>query len=302
MVSMRRTLTFAAILILCGLSLGLAGCGSSGDDDGDDSTSGKGGASGSTPGTSGTGTPPPAANDLQIVFSPMYSGFDGQNTYQVPAIVSGASDLEWTADPADAVDIDPDAESGGVMITTRKAGDVKITAKAGALSGSAMLHITQFTPEERAAGEMRYNNEIPLPTFMFDPDAGMPRPQDIVIPDDLSCKNCHGAGAMALDVEHTPQQTGGYSDDALIGIITMGMKPPGAKFHTPIPSFLYQMFHTWGATDAEKRGLVAYLRSLSPATQGALDFGGLINRGMMMPGGMTGAAAGSSAAAGSPAP
>jgi len=66
----------------------------------------------------------------------------------------------------------------------------------------------------------------------------------------------------------------------------MGMKPPGATFHTMIPSFVYTLFHTWEMTDAEKKGVVVYLRSLEPASQGALDFSGVVNRGG------TGAAAG----------
>jgi hypothetical protein len=298
MVSIERTLTSATILLLCSLLLALNACGSSSDGDDDDDTA-AGGSSGSGSNAGGS-TSTPATGDLKIVFSPMYSGFDGQNTYRIPAIVSGVGNVEWSASDPSMVDLEPDADSGGVMITTRAAGKVTIMAKAGALSGSSELTITQFTPEQRALGEMRYNNNIPFPTFMFDPDAGMPRPQDIMIPDNLSCKNCHGSGATALDVEHTPQQTGGYSDDQLIAIITMGMKPMGAQFHTPIPPFLYTMFHTWDATAEEKTGLIAYLRSLAPATQGALDFGGLINMGRMgMQGtGTAGAASGAAGSAG----
>jgi hypothetical protein len=288
MVSKRRTLTSATILILCALALSLAGCGSSDDDD-DDSSGAGSGAGGSNAGNGAAGTP--SAGGLTIVFSPMYSGFDGVNTYQVPAIVSGVSDAKWSADPADKVDITNDPETGGIMITTNAPGDVKITATAGPLSGSSMLHITEFTPQQRADGEARYNNEIPLPEFMFDPDAGPPTPSSFTIPDNLSCKNCHGSGAMALDVEHTPQQTGGYSDEELIAIFSAGMKPPGGKFKTMVPPFIYTMFHKWGATDAEKKGLVAYLRSLTPMTQGAFDFGGLINRGRAGAGG-AGATAG----------
>jgi len=277
MVSMRRTLTSATILILCTLALSLAGCGSSDDDDDDSPGAGNSGAgSGANAGNGGAG---PGGGGLTIVFSPMYSGFDGVNTYSVPAIVSGVSDANWTADPKEKVDIAKDPETGGVMLTMLAAGDVKITATAGALSGSSMLHIAEYTAQQRADGEARYNNEIPLPSFMFDPDAGRPDPGMFTIPDNLSCKNCHGSGAMALDVEHTPQQTGGYSDADLIGIITMGMKPPGGKFKTMVPPFIYTMFHTWGATEAEKTGLVAYLRSLTPMTQGMFDFGGLVNRG-----------------------
>jgi hypothetical protein len=100
-------------------------------------------------------------------------------------------------------------------------------------------------------------------------------PMGIDIPDNLQCSNCHSEVADALDVEHTPQQTGGYSDDELISIFTMGQKPGDAKFHTPFPEALYMRFHTWEATEEEREGLVTYLRSLTPKTQGPLDFQGL---------------------------
>ena len=77
-------------------------------------------------------------------------------------------------------------------------------------------------------------------------------------------------------MEHTPQQTGGYSDEELVSIFTMGLKPASAKFHTPFPETLYMQFHTWEATDDEKQGIVSYLRSLEPKTQGELDFMGLM--------------------------
>jgi hypothetical protein len=79
-----------------------------------------------------------------------------------------------------------------------------------------------------------------------------------------------------LAVEHTPQQTGGYSDDDLKKIITMGMKPPGSVSKTGVPLAIYQWFHTWMASPEEQMGLVVYLRSLAPESQGMLDFGGLM--------------------------
>ena len=119
MVSMRRTLTVAAILSLCIPAFGLVGCGSSGDDDDDSGNAGSTAAgSGSNAGSSGGGQPMGTGNDLPILFSPMYSGYDGQNTYQIPAIVSGVTDVDWKADPADAVDIEKDANSGGVLIVS----------------------------------------------------------------------------------------------------------------------------------------------------------------------------------------
>jgi hypothetical protein len=260
---------------------------SSGDGDGDSSGDGDGDSSGDGDGdSSGDGDGDvdnePVGDDLTLLFNPMYSAYDGVHDFQLPAIVQGVQDVDWSARPADAVDLAPDSETGGVMITMRQAGEVQIIARAGNLSGSATLYITDATPEDWELGEQRYNNEIPFPMFdipdggfMPTADGGMPN-VDIEIPDNLSCRNCHGAGAEALDVEHTPQQTGGYSDDQLKSIFTMGMKPEGSTFHTPFPPSIYEQFHTWDATDAEKKGIVVYLRSLTPKTQGTLDFSGLM--------------------------
>lgn len=264
----------------------------SGKDGGTTSGGGSGKGGGGKGGSSSTsvGAPDdnlPVGDDLVLLFNPAYSAYDGVHEFKLPAIVQGVQDVEWSANPGDAVDLARDTSTGGVMITTRKPGTVKIIARAGALSGFAELHITDATPEDWELGEQRYNNEIPFPMLDY-PDGGF-RTADggyanVEIPNDLSCRNCHGAGAMALDVEHTPQQTGGYSDDALVKIFTMGMKPPGATFHTPFPEFLYERFHTWDASKAEQKGLIVYLRSLEPKTQGPLDFMGL--RDQFGPGGM----------------
>ena len=230
----------------------------------------------------------PVGNDLSLFFNPMYSAYDGKHIFKVPAVVQGVAGAKWSARPADAVDLEPDMSTGGVMITTRKAGKFLIIARVGRLSGSAPLYVTDADPADWELGNERYHNDIAFPPR---PDGGYGVPDGGYadggfpdagsynggqnLPDNLACINCHGDMAMALDVEHTPQQTGGYSDDDLIGIFTMGMKPKGSKFHTPFPPALYQMFHTWDATDAEKKGLVVYLRSLEPKSQGMLDFSGL---------------------------
>ena len=57
----------------------------------------------------------------------------------------------------------------------------------------------------------------------------------------------------------------------------MGHKPENAQFRTGIPEMLYVRFHTWDATEAEKKGIVTYLRSIEPKSQGPLDFGGLMD-------------------------
>jgi len=301
---------FLRLCLMLGLALPLAvGC-SSGDDteseggdgDGDKDKNGDAGDGDGDKNKTGDGDgddDEPVGDDLKLFFNPMYSAYDGVHDFKLPAIVQGVQDVEWSARPADAVFLEKDTSTGGVLITTAKPGKVQIIARAGVLSGSAMLYITDASPEDWELGEERYNNEIPFTVegipdggFAFDggfPDGGFPdggfRGFDggppgggrIMIPDDLSCRNCHGSGAMALDVEHTPQQTGGYSDEDLISIFTMGIKPPGATFHTPFPEFIYTRFHTWEATPEEQKGIVVYLRSLQPKTQGPLDFQGLMD-------------------------
>jgi hypothetical protein len=310
----RSSRWFSVLLVLGFLCGGLTACGSSngddeapsengdGDGDGDGDTGDGDGDTGDGDGDPGDGDGDngdgdgdvtvmegddnePVGDDLDLYFNPMYSAYDGEHDFKIPAIVQGVQRVRWSALPADAVDMVPDSATGGVLITTRKPGTVKIIARAGLLSGSADLFITDATPADWATGNDRYNNMIPFPEFDI-PDGGIEIPDGgfgdggfdaggFTIPNDLSCRNCHGAGAEALDVEHTPQQTGGYSDEDLINIFTAGTKPPGAQFHTAFPESIYVRFHTWDATDAEKKGIVVYLRSLEPKSQGELDFGGL---------------------------
>jgi hypothetical protein len=252
------------------------GCGDDKTDTAGTTTTGGSGGTGAG-GTGGTGTGGAAGSTgetcttpLQIIFDHAYSAYDGQNTYKVPAIALGVTGtVKWTASDESMVYLDPDAvqfgDAGtppgrGVMITTRKAGTVTITASAGSACGSSQLTIAQATPEERQIGSDRYNNGVPI-TF----DGGRTP----------ACSNCHGAtsNTMFLDVQHTPQQTGGYSDEDLVNIFTKGQKPPGGGCRV-ISCGVWASFHQWQATEQEMKGIVYYLRSLEPAPQGAIDFGG----------------------------
>lgn len=249
----------------------LGACGSDTGDSAEDSPglAGNAGAGAGAAGSAAVGT----ELDADILFSPIYSAFDGVHEFKVPAIVNGYTGVQWEAEDPSMVDLVPNGDNG-VMITTRKAGTTRIIARAGALSGSAQIHITEAAPTDWELGEQRYNNGVPLPNF----DAAMAAGMGFSLSDDLSCRNCHGGGADALSVEHTPQQTGGYSDEELIAIFTMGQKPPTAGWRSGIPMFIYTMLHTWNATEEEKKGVVVYLRSLEPMTQGDIDFGGFFNR------------------------
>ena len=216
-------------------------------------------------------------SDLPLVFAPMYSAFDGEHVFKLPvAPLGGVSVASWEVlddrgvARKDVVDLVPDASFGGAMITTHKSGDYTVRACAANQLGSAPLHITQADPSVWATGQQRYGEYIDL--------AEMPHPSGATWEParDVSCKNCHGEGPMYLAVEYTPQQTGGYSNTELGNIITMGAKPTGEVVDSGVPLSIFQWFHTWTATDEERQGLVIYLRSLKPKSQGARDFGGLM--------------------------
>jgi hypothetical protein len=264
--------------VVYGLAASLAvtlalGCSSEDDPKG-------GGGSGGSGGT-------PGCNGLNIAFTPMYSAYDGVHTFQVPAIVrdvSGAS-ITWSASDTSKVSIENDTTTGGAMITVLQAGTVTIEARsAGNLCGSSLLTITQATPAEWDAGDTRYNNGNPLAEMGVQP-GGVPAVPDgganlLEIPGKpAACTNCHGTTAtteMFKTVSHTPTQTAGFSDEQLIAAFTQGELPEGAYFATDvIPQSVWKYFHKWTATEQERKGLVIYLRSLTPKAQGgSFDFGG----------------------------
>jgi hypothetical protein len=281
------------------------------------SSGGSSGAGSSDDGGSGTdatlvmydGPPPTIAeggvgcstpDGLPIKFNPVYSGYDGVHNYQVPVFVEGVDpgSVTWGSSDPSMVSLQPYV--AGIMITTRKAGDVTIVAQMGSKCGSAPLHITAFTPQDWTTGSMRYNNGNPL---NFDYDAAGISPSEIpdaafdasgfdasgfdacalVTPNPFenppaACTNCHGdmsngklfGMTLFSDVQHTPEQTGGFSDDQLINVFVNGTVPPGGYFNTTLlPYCDWHQFHTWRdiSTPAEQTGMLSYLRSLTPQEQ-----------------------------------
>lgn len=266
----------AAVLAVA-LGAGLIGCGSDQSGGDDDDTS-------------------PATNPepLDIYFKTLNSAYiaGSSRKFQVPAVVNGVKADKWECSDPSAVDIDSSGIENGVMLTMKKAGDFKIKATAGKRVGEVPLHVTAATDDDWTRGEARYNNAIMLNFMAGQIMTGMGG-SPFMLQNNVSCKNCHGSGAQFLAVEHTPQQTGGYSDDEIKNIFENGMKPAGAKWGS-LPGIMmyYPLFHKWAASEEEYQGLVVYLRSLEPKSQGALDFMGLVNsfrRGMT---GATGAAGG----------
>jgi hypothetical protein len=295
--------TLFATLLSIGIAGGGVGCGSS-TPAGKTGTAGSGTAGGTTDmGTAGTsgGGGASAITDagatamgacsksaLTILFNPMYSAYDGVHMFQLPAVVNGIDptqvDIEWSASDPSMVALETDPTTGGVMITMQKSGNVSIIASAGSLCGIAPLTITAATPDDWMAGSARYNDGVDITRLgmvLTGPktDGGT----------DAKCTSCHGDTASAgpfKTVQHTPEQTGGFSDQDLIGIFEHGMVPKGGYFDTSIvPLAEWELFHKWDVGGAEK-GLVTYLRSLTPAAQtGTGNFGGRFDGGVMRDGG-----------------
>jgi len=226
----------------------------------------------------------------------MYSAYDGVHTFQIPAVVNGidptTTEVDWSASDPSMVVIAQDPTTGGAMITTQAAGQVTIYANTGTACGSSLLTITAATPDDWEAGSARYNDGVVLSRLpRTGPDGG--RPFDGGVPMDASadaasaqqaaCTNCHGDTAtngVYKTVQHTPEQTGGFSDADLMNIFENGMVPQGGYFDTAIvPYNVWQGFHKWDVGDSAK-GLVVYLRSLVPAAQtGSANFGGRFDGG-----------------------
>jgi hypothetical protein len=231
---------------------------------------------------------------LPIKYNPMYSGFDGTHSYQIPSFVVGVdpSTVTWGSSDPSMVAFQPYVR--GIMITTKKAGDVTIVAKIGAKCGSAPLHITQFTVDDWNIGGARYNNGnslvfslpdgrvINIDAAAFDARAfegGLP---DVDLPDSFvnpfenppaACTNCHGDvgnGMVFKDISHTPEQTGGFSEAELTNCFLHGTIPDGGYFDpTILPYKYWHQLHTWWDIDtpAKQVGMNAYLRALTPQQQ-----------------------------------
>ncbi len=216
-------------------------------------------------------------NDLEIQFPKMYSAFDGTHQFQVPAVVKSVKKVKWSVSDPEIADIETRSD-GSAMITVRKAGTVTIIAKAGALKGEAPLEITASKDDEWNAGSERYNKGTVLTRGKRDGDGGGGDGgggggwKD----KQLSCTNCHAntSGAANKDIEHTPMQTAGYSDEELITIFTKGEKPAGIPQRVMMKKEAWSKLHRWEMDEFAVKGLVVYLRALEPKSQGDVDFGG----------------------------
>lgn len=215
---------------------------------------------------------------LELVYPTSYSGYDGVHTFKVPMRVKCNTTLPltaWHAIPATAVTIDADPDQvGGVMITiVEPVTDITIGAIDGANGGLAPIKVTIGTDAQWKLGEQRYNNGSDWTLDVLNPMAPPP---------DTKCTVCHSANSSSgFDVAHTPTQCARISDEAMAQIMTTGTKPADVEFRV-IPETimfgtttltnveLYQMFHLWNTTEDSLRGMILYLRSLTPAGQGCV--------------------------------
>jgi hypothetical protein len=247
----------------------------------------------------------------------MYSAYipgSSVHTFQIPAVMDDGNMANWSVSDSTVAQLAPQTFDGvpGVMITVQGTGQVTVTAtESGGACGASQLNITTATEDDWQIGNGRYNDGVALhvgPPAGFEggvPEGGFGRRDGggFMRPDGggsyfeqdggTACTNCHGPTATNgpyNDVSHTPEQTGGFSDDELIQIITQGIIPDGGYFDPTviIPTCdgsasctqrAYQRWHNlhqWvDIQPDEYKGIVVYLRSLTPAPQnGTSNFGG----------------------------
>lgn len=283
---LRKPLLAAAAAIGCAASaLGVISC-SSGP-----APVGASGASGATDAGSESGAivlkdPGCTAGGLTVAFNPMYSAYDGKHTFQVPAVVVGSTtQVTWFADRS-IVGMMPDSERPNeVLLTMLKAGDTTIHVQsADGKCGSAPLHITAALESDWEIGNKRYNDGVSVHLANSGGGTGG-SPLEVSGSGGPACTNCHGETATSYfftNVSHTPEQTGGFSDSQILDIVLRGMFPPGSAFDTSIVNYAsWHSFHQWGDIGADQeRGIIVYLRSLTPAPQhGAANFGAFMDSG-----------------------
>ena len=256
--SLTRTVGFC-VLLHCAV-VGALGCGG---DDGEDKTTGESPATGDPMGMSGQ-------NTLKLFPTTAHTGYDGEHEFKVELRVASVKAEKWESSDSEAVQFTTTEK--GVLITTKKAGEFTITARAGDQYGSAKLVVTQYSPADWTFGKERYNNGIDAVraadggVLMLPPPGAMPDPnfdpRSIVLDQNAACTYCHGDTSI-LRIRHTPLQIAGYSDAQVIDIFTMGTKPPGAGMNL-FPANIWKMIHQWKMSEQEKQGILVYLRSLEP--------------------------------------
>jgi hypothetical protein len=250
-------------------------------------------------------------------------------TFQIPAINDDGNASTWSSSDPSSVQLTADpTQAGAVMITIGGSNANAATtsplvvqifvAESGGACGAATLSITLNSENDWQTGSARYNDGIqleltapeggagggPPPDGGF-PEGGFTRPDGggfhesdggsfFALDGGTACTSCHGAQSTSnvfTDVAHTPEQTGGFSDEDLINIFNNGIVPDGGYFDPTVivkgcdggaqcteeAYNTWHTFHQWQVPVEDQPGLVCYLRSLTPAPQNGqsdINFGG----------------------------
>ncbi len=178
-----------------------------------------------------------------------YSGYDGEHTYKVPlAVYDSADDLEVTATDSSSVEIvptaleNPERNDGTIdngkyfMVTVKRPGTITLKASSGGKTAEATINVTEYTSARWQTGKTRYENG----------GANGEPP----------CVQCHVNGEA---IDHSPAALATATDEEVAAVITTGISTAGFPIRVDHPSG-----HRWTVTDAEREGLVTYLRSLEP--------------------------------------
>jgi hypothetical protein len=218
---------------------------------------------------------------LAIAFNPMYSAYipGGKHTFQVPAVVFGSDgNVKWSADLSMVEMQKSEERPNEVLLTMRQAGTTTIVVQTqdGKMCGSAPLNISAAEDTDWEIGNARYNDGNSIHVAA---QQGTGSPLESAGNVGPACTSCHGetaTGGPFTDVSHTPEQTGGFSDDDIIQIVTNGTFPPNAFFDWSIVTYpAWQNFHRWAdIMPDQQKGIITYLRSLTPVVQkGTVNFG-----------------------------
>jgi len=226
----------------CGASdSGKPGTGGSGSNGGGSGGSGNG----SGGGTGGGGVDLPPDNADYLFPDTAHTGFDGTHVFKVP-VSTNLTNVTWKVEDPTIADIAgvatpaDYAEYGETwaMVTAKKAGTTKLTGTSGAKTVTAMLIVTAYTAANVTAGDKRYNT-----------------PDNATAAQRNACAGCH---KLANGVDHSPVAMSSYTDDEILSAITTGAYPGPDGYK------LMGVNHAWNLTDAEKPGIVPYLRTLPP--------------------------------------
>lgn len=167
-----------------------------------------------------------------------YSGHDGTHAFVVPIAVYGAgADLQVSGATLEPKELVSGAGDSGkwFFVDVTAPGELTLTATSGGRTATSKVVVTSYPAARWAAGEARYQNGA----------SGDP-----------PCTQCHGGGD---GIDHTPAALAGAADEALAATITTGIAPNNVVIRID-----GEPGHAWKVSDAERDGLVTYLRSLPP--------------------------------------